>query len=371
MTSPARAPLILIVDDDVSTNQMIQTILTRSGFQTACAFDVSGALTQIRERHPDLILLDVSLPDGSGFEVCRCLQAESGTSQVPVLFISSNDDVSTKVQGFESGGVDYITKPIAGAEVIARITTHLRLRQAYETLAGLQAERIQRLAGVQEAIMPLAGDLPEARFAVFLKQIFKAGGDFYDVVPIGDSVVDYMVADVSGHDLAASFWTAALKTLFSAYAAPINSPRDVMQSMNRVLCRIVPQGIFFTALYARLNRQSGRLSLANAGHPPAITVPGDGNEPVVVRQEGDVVGSFPDATYGAVELSVRPGDRFLLYSDGLIEIGGNREEGIRRLAGACSALREAALENMVPSVVGEVTSRATAQDDLLLLGVEV
>ena len=154
MNPPRRSPLILIVDDDTVTNQMIQTILAWAGFDTACAFDVAGPLAGIREHHPDLILLDVSLPDGSGFDVCRQIQGEPGASQAPVLFISSNEDVSTKVQGFEAGGVDYITKPLAGAEIIARVRTHLRLKQAYEMLAELQAERIQWLATAQEALMP-------------------------------------------------------------------------------------------------------------------------------------------------------------------------------------------------------------------------
>ena len=371
MTSPPRAPLILIVDDDLTTNRMIQTIVTRAGFQTVCAFDVAGALTQIHDRHPDMILLDVSLPDGSGFDVCRSLHGKPGTSQTPVLFISSHEDVSTKVQGFEVGGVDYITKPVAGAEVIARISTHLRLKQAYESLADLQAERIQRLAGAQEALMPLPDDLPEARFQISLRQVLKAGGDFYDVIPIGNQVVDYLVADASGHDLAASFWTAALKTLLAEYAKPVNSPREVVSSINRVLCRILPEGVFFTLIYARLNRQNGRLSLVNAGHPPAISVPGDGKAPVAAHQDGDVVGAFPDAAFDDRELTLRPGDRFFLYSDGLIETGGTVEEGIQRLVGACSASRKAPLPNMVASVVREVTTGVAVEDDIVLMGVEV
>jgi sigma-B regulation protein RsbU (phosphoserine phosphatase) len=371
MMSHGRSPLILIVDDDRTTNRMVHSILTRAGFQTACAFDVAGALAKIHEQHPDLILLDVSLPDGSGFDVCRSLQGDQGASNTPVLFISSHDDVSTKVQGFEVGGVDYITKPVAGAEVIARVSTHLRLKQAYETLAELQAERIQRLAVAQEKLMPLPEDLPEARFCISLNQVFKAGGDFYDVISIGNQVVDYMVADTSGHDLAASFWTAALKTLLAEYANPMNSPRDVVCSMNSVLRRILPEGVFFTLIYARLNRQKGQLSLINAGHPPAIAIPGDGKEAVVAHQGGDVVGVFPDATYDAMELTVHPGDRFFLYSDGLIEIGGTREEGLRRLIDACTALRGVSLENMVPSVVRELTAGLATQDDIVLLGVEV
>ncbi|HYB20162.1 MAG TPA: fused response regulator/phosphatase [Thermodesulfobacteriota bacterium] len=371
MMSPRGSPLILIVDDEITTNRLIHTILTRAGFQTVCAFDVAGALAQIRERHPDLILLDVSLPDGSGFEVCRWLQGEPGTSQTPVLFISSHDDVSTKVQGFEAGGVDYITKPVAGGEVIARISTHLRLKQAYESLAELQAERIQRLAVAQEELMPVPEDLPDAHFCISLNQVLKAGGDFYDVISIGNQVVDYMVADASGHDLAASFWTAALKTLLAEYANPINSPREVVCSMNRVLRRILPEGVFFTLIYARLNRQNGQLSLINAGHPPAISIPGNGKEAVVVQQEGDVVGVFPDATYEATELTVHTGDRFFLYSDGLIEIEGTAEEGLRRLIASCIALRGVSLGDMVPSVVREVTGGITAQDDIVLMGVEV
>jgi sigma-B regulation protein RsbU (phosphoserine phosphatase) len=363
--------LILIVDDDTITNDMIQAILTWAGFQTACAFDVAGALAMIREKHPDLILLDVSLPDGSGFEVCRRIQGEPGASQTPVLFISSNEDVSTKVQGFEVGGVDYITKPLAGAEVIARVRTHLRLRQAYETLAELQAERIQRLATAQEALMPQPEDLPEARFYVSLNQVLKAGGDFYDVLSVGNRVVDYMVADASGHDLAASFWTAALKALMAEYATPLNSPRDVVCSMNSTLLRILPEGVFFTLIYARLNRQNGQLSLINAGHPPAIILPGNRKDAVVLYQEGDVVGVFPDANFDAKELTAHPGDRFFLYSDGLIEMDGTRDQGIRRLSAACNFASEASLESMVQSVMQNLTVGLSPRDDIVLMGVEV
>ena len=176
VASHRQSPLILIVDDDTTTNRLIQAILAGAGFQTASASDVAGAMKGIRDQHPDLVLLDVSLPDGDGFEVCRWLRSEPDASHIPVLFISGHGDTSMKVQGFEAGGVDYITKPIAGAEVVARVSTHLRLKRAYETLAELQAERIQRLAVAQEALMPLPGDLPEARFHISLRQVLKRRG---------------------------------------------------------------------------------------------------------------------------------------------------------------------------------------------------
>jgi DNA-binding response OmpR family regulator len=142
MTSTPRPPYLLVVDDDVTTNRMLQGILTRAGFQTIGAFSVSEALKEIRESRPELVLLDVNLPDGSGVDVCRRLRSGPGAISIPVLFISSDDDAWTKVLGFEAGGVDDVTKPLAGAEIIARMSTPLRLNQASERLAE-QAEQIR------------------------------------------------------------------------------------------------------------------------------------------------------------------------------------------------------------------------------------
>ena len=138
--------------------------------------------------------------------------------------------------------------------MIARVRTHIRLKRAYESLAELQAQRIQKLAAAQEAFMPRPEDIPEARFRVAFTQVLKAGGDFYDVIPVSGEVIDYVVADASGHDLGASFWTAALKTLLSEYCNAVNSPREVLHLVNSALLRILPQGVFFTMIYARLNR---------------------------------------------------------------------------------------------------------------------
>lgn len=365
-----RSPLVFVVDDDPTTVHAIDGILKRAGFRTASVGDVAGALKGIREQHPDLILLDVNLSDGSGFDVCRTLQTGEGAFTTPVLFISANEDVSAKVQGFESGGVDYITKPIAGAEVIARVRTHLRLKQAYERLAELQAERVQRLATAQQTLMPSPRDLPEAGFQVAIRQVLAVGGDFYDVIPSGRNIFDYLLADSSGHDLAASFWTAALKALATEYASPLNLPMEVVRAINGALRRFLPSGAFFTMVYARLNHQTGRLSLVNAGHPPAIVVHSDRNQPVLVRQEGDVLGAFADAVFGKVELMLDPGDRIFFYSDGLVEAGCSRETGIHRLAKACFARREQPLPELVPDVVDEVVAGHPARDDIVFMGVE-
>jgi sigma-B regulation protein RsbU (phosphoserine phosphatase) len=364
------SPLVFVVDDDPSIVRMIGWLLKQAGFRTASAGDIASALQGIREQRPDLILLDVNLPDGSGFEVLRTLQSENTANNTPILFISANDDIATKVQGFEIGGVDYITKPIVGAEVIARVRTHLRLKRAYERLAELQTERVQLLANAQQSLMPRPEDRKDARFQVSLHQVSAAGGDFYDVISAGQGIVDYLIADASGHDLAASFWTASLKALATEYATPLNLPLEIVQAINSSLCRLLPPGAFFTLLYARLNHRTGRFTLVNAGHPPAILLPTKEDAATILRQEGDVVGAFSDATFGVIELTLQPGDRVFFYTDGLIEATGIYEERLQSLADACQALRGLPLDEMVPVVVNQLMDGLIATDDTLLMGVE-
>jgi sigma-B regulation protein RsbU (phosphoserine phosphatase) len=179
-----------------------------------------------------------------------------------------------------------------------------------------------------------------------------------------------VIADAAGHDLAASLWTASLKALAAEYAGPVNLPLEIVRAINSSLLHILPPGAFFTLVYARVNHQTGRVSLINAGHPPAIVsrhVPG---EPVILRQEGDVVGSFPDAVFGVTELTLQPGDRLFLYTDGLIENGSSYEEGLERLACACSMRQGLTLPDAIPAIVCDIASATAPVDDTLLMGVE-
>ena len=365
-----KRPLVLVVDDDPVTTQIIEAALAHVGFQACVAHDGEATMLKIREHVPDLILLDVSLPDTSGIELCRRLQTQSGLSQIPVIFISGHEELAIKVAGFDAGGVDYITKPLAVREVIARVRTHIRLKRGYESLAELQAEKIRKLAAAQEASMPSPQDIPQARFHVSFMQVLKAGGDFYEVIPVSADVVDYVVADASGHDLGASFWTVALKTLLSEYCTAVNSPREVLHVVNNALLRILPQGVFFTMIYARLNRASGQLSLVNAAHPPAIVLPADGSDALVLWQEGDVVGAYRDAVFHCQELTVGAGDRWFLYSDGLIESPPDKPRGVEGLQGILAGLRRRSLPDAVGTAVSTCCSGG-CEDDVLLLGVDV
>lgn len=362
-------PLVLVVDDDPTTIRVLEGLLHGAGYETVSAGHLADAQALVRSDPVSLILLDVHLPDGNGLDFCKQIMADPVTEGIPVIFISANDDMKTKVRGFAVGGVDYITKPLSGAEVLARVRTHLRLRAAYASLAELQSERIKRLATSQHSLMPRPEDYPDASFQVHVRQTLQAGGDFYDVIRSGNRNTDYVVADVSGHDLGVSLWTASFKTLLTEYASILHTPLDICQMINRSLCRILPEGIYFSVIYARLNRTSHKLTLVNAGHPSAIQMSKGKPHANILVQEGDLIGIFSDTVFGILEIPVQPGDRLFLYSDGLVETGCSREEGTRRLQTVCQSTADQPLVDAVPSIADSLCTGARPEDDIVLMGV--
>lgn len=153
---------ILVVDDTPENLRLLSTMLMQEGFYVRKALNGQMALTAASARRPDLILLDIMMPDMDGYEVCQQLKANSQTASVPVIFLSALSDAFDKVKAFEVGGVDYITKPFQIEEVLARIGHHLALQVANQEIRQLNAnleervrERTQQLESAHAQILKL------------------------------------------------------------------------------------------------------------------------------------------------------------------------------------------------------------------------
>ena len=142
---PARFGKILIVDDTTANLQLLTHLLTEHGYTVYPASDGELALEFVRSILPDLILLDIRMPGMDGFEVCRRLKADERTCSIPIIFISILENEHDKVKGFQEGAVDYITKPFQPEEVLARVGTHIRLRELTEHLEQKVVERTEEL----------------------------------------------------------------------------------------------------------------------------------------------------------------------------------------------------------------------------------
>lgn len=138
---------ILLVDDTPDNLRLLAGILSQQGYDVRTVINGRMALTVVKTAPPELILLDVRMPEMDGYMVCQQLKADEHSRDIPVIFLSASDDVSDKVRAFEVGGVDYITKPFQAPEVLARVKTHLALQRLQQQLQTANQE-LQRLVSI-------------------------------------------------------------------------------------------------------------------------------------------------------------------------------------------------------------------------------
>ncbi len=365
---------ILIVDDNPVNLKLMEVALINEGYLVIKAADGPMARRKAFDGQPDLILLDILMPGEDGFETMSGLKKNSNTAHMPVIFLTGKDSIKDKMKGFNLGAVDYITKPFHIPEVLARVGLHLKLSLATNKMIAFQAEKLKQVKDAQAAMLVSPEDLPEAGFSVFYKSLMEAGGDLYDVIKISEDIYGYCVADVSGHDLSTSFITAALKALMQQNCTPFFKPVESMSMINKVLVDVLPTGKYLTACYAKLNRRSKSLTVISAGHPPLIFIPKNG-EAVPVELEGDVLGIFKNVAFESREFKVKKGDRFFLYTDGLVERPEDSSvwtNGIKDLVKACGYIKNMPLQEAVGKLkVLMLGEDYMPEDDIVILGVDV
>jgi sigma-B regulation protein RsbU (phosphoserine phosphatase) len=367
------SPRILVVDDTPVNVEIIEHILAAEGFRTIASCDGPSATVIARSEHPDLILLDVLMPGESGFETCARLKSDPATADIPIIFLSSLDDSKSKVSGLKIGGVDFLSKPVHGEELLARVRIHLRIAEVNRRLVAEHRGQMEALRQAQQGLLVSPQDCPEAQFSVFYKPLEDVGGDFYDVVKVAEQVFGYFVADISGHGVSASFLTSAVKALLRQYASPVYSPEDTMHGVDAVMRQMLGDEQYLTACYAQFNHRTGRLSVVNAGHPPLILVSASG-EIHTVSLDSEPLGVFSSTLLQHRDLQMFSGDRFFLYTDGFIEpaAGSGRSIGLQWLVDACRKHREVPLSEAPCRIANQLWPEAGAiSDDLLLLAVDV
>lgn len=366
---------ILIADDDRVSLETLDIMLQSYGYDTLTARNGNDCIALARASSPDLILLDIMMPGLNGFEVCEILRNDPATADIPVMFLSAMTGVKSKVQGFECGAVDYITKPFNRLEVLARTKVHLDLSLNNKAAIAERNEKLKQVHDAQQHLLVDSHSLPEANFAVNYKSYCEAGGDFYDAVKIDDGVFAYLVSDFCGHNLGSSFATPVIKALLREDLEVLRDPEIILNKINSSLRTLFVDGEYITMAYAILDRNTNRFTIASAGHPPVIHLARE-SKARIVESAGDVLGPFKDIDVNLQVIDLTEGDRFFLFTDGLFERFNlknfSRTNSMNLLLEYCSTTRELQLSDAVDEISSSMQHRlGKLEDDVVLLGVEL
>ncbi|HLV64716.1 MAG TPA: response regulator, partial [Polyangiaceae bacterium] len=144
MDSAHPRPVVLIVDDAPESIDVLRSVLG-SNYQVKAAINGRTALELAEQAHPDLILLDVMMPDMDGYEVCRRLKSSANTAKIPVIFVTTLSDADSEARGLDLGAVDYVAKPFVPALVRSRVCTHVALHRQTVLLESLVEQRTAEL----------------------------------------------------------------------------------------------------------------------------------------------------------------------------------------------------------------------------------
>ena len=237
------ASRVLIVDD-AKTNIDILVHALRDEYKLSVALDGAAALRSIEKSPPDLVLLDIVMPGIDGYEVCRQLRAEESTRELPVMFLSSLEDVKDKTRGFEVGGNDYLTKPFEVLEVKARVRSLLKAKAYADAVREAMARDLRIAREIQMGILP--ADLAAATKGTGLdvhaviEPAREVGGDLYEVLRVSDDRIVVALGDVSGKGIPAALFMAVVVTVLRTLARQIAEPDEILTPPQRRARRAEP-----------------------------------------------------------------------------------------------------------------------------------
>ncbi len=320
---------ILIVDDDELIRFVIQNLLSSAGFRNVeLVEDGSKALDIIPEYHPDLVVLDILMPEIDGFDVLTTLRNDPHYRGLPILIQTALNSAEDRNKAFSLGATDLVTKPLNGTELVARVRIHLEnnlLIQTLETINGRLDEDLTIAANMQQVLLPGAEEIAqiESKLKLTLSSQFipsaELGGDFWGTEILDDGRLALFIVDFSGHGIASALNTFRMHALMSKIAPHNGNPAAHLEALNLLLLELLPRGQYATMFYGVFDFENNLLTYSAAGAPePLLGQIGSGAFSIC-DTSGMPLGLSPRSRYENREVQFPPGSFLFLFSDALPE----------------------------------------------------
>jgi sigma-B regulation protein RsbU (phosphoserine phosphatase) len=394
---------VVLADDDALCRELVATLLRAFGYEVIEAATGHEAWERLERSQAGILVTDWMMPDCDGPELCRRVRRDS-SHYVYILMLTSQSHRSAVVEGLEAGADDFLHKLPDPEELRAWLKTgerilrlerqlnrrnqrlheaHDRLREAY----GRIESDLAVAARTQQSLLPAPGLVSGVAVAWMFEPSSHVGGDVFNVLPLDDRTLLFFHVDVVGHGVSAALHAFAVHSLLSAafggrsdgvrqvdegWRAPSTA---VAEELNERFCEAGDENRYFTMLLGLLDSRSGRGSLIQAGHPSPILLRRAERRAELLGDGGLPIGLIPGASWEPVRFSLAPGDRLVLYSDGISEADrpGEGPFSEARLAAYFVEHADRPLDGIIdrlPEHLRGWRQKAAPDDDLSLLVLE-
>lgn len=392
---------ILIADDNLPSRVLLSKLLLKLGYEVTMASDGKEAWEIIQKGNTSFVITDWIMPEMDGPELCKKIRNADLGHYVYIVILTSKEEKSEMIEGLEAGADDFIVKPYDKDELFVKIRIgerilqlekskeeqNRKLTEAYTTIK----KDLEAAAKIQLSLLPKSDAMISGvEFDwLFMPAAFMAG-DIFNYFWLVDDYIGFYLLDVAGHGIA----SALLSITLSRYLSPVDNqdsplkkfliippyyeftrPKDVVEDLNQRFQADDDSMQYFTMVYGIINARTGQVNITQAGHPSPIRIEENGSTSFI-GSGGFPVGIFPEATYEEHEFYLESGDRFILYSDGIIECPN--EKGIafstERFADIIKKNNGSPLHNLITDIeknLKEWKGGGEFDDDISLLAFEM
>ncbi len=403
---------LLVVDDNEMNRDLLSRSLERHGYTVTVVAGGADAISSLEQVAFDAVLLDIMMPDISGWDVLKWIRERFSREQLPVIMATAKDSRTDVVLALQCGANDYVTKPLDLKVLLARVNVHVILERTMQSLK--QANQQLKISNDQiQSDLTIAAEVQQSRLpskslkfhgcnvAWEYRPCDKLAGDFLDIFAFNERYLGCYLFDVSGHGAPAALMSSAvsqtLKPILNetcltsqinkSHASSshdglmINSPSQVAESLNEIFPFDPKIGKYFTLIYGVFDRSLNQLRFTSAGHPPPVILYSSGKIELAKISPGFPIGLIPKNNsryeqYTEVVLTLNPGDRVIFYSDGVLEAMDTQGNtfGQQRMLASLAANAHRSLDESTDSLLAEVLDWSAPRspgDDISILALEV
>lgn len=375
---------ILVVDDQKANQIMLTGLLTSFGHEVVCASNGREALGLFEQVQPQLILLDVMMPEMDGFETAPRLKAMSGNVHLPIIFLTALDSQDTLLECLKVGGDDFLSIPFEPVVLQAKVNAHARVRElSYSIVEKNRAlawhtARMEREQNVVQHMLENALADNQLNYS-FVKSYLRATSDFNGDVclgrkgPFGNYYI--FLGDFTGHGLAPATGALPVAQAFFSMAERGLSVGDMATEFNNRLYKVLPDDMFCAAIVVEMSANGDRISCWNGGMPDALLLDAQGRLAHRIKPRHMALGILSRSEFNSQleHYFLSPGQRLVMFSDGVVEACNHKNQmiGEERFANWVTEMLDSDCSevqfNAIVQRIDDFTGNASLNDDLSLV----